>query len=204
MALVVCSMVFAAVSAFAMAMGRSWQITDSTQAGSLRASQIALRLQAELRGCDAVLNFHPGSLTNSGGDSASIFLWKNDADDAVSHVPDGQIQYSECTLIEFEPATSTTPGTIYVYHPDVLSSDPPIPTSLASDPGGIPSFKARCSRTPLATNVDGMAFAVQWATSTSQNALVEFQLRFVGHAQAAPMVRYGSVALRAPTKPPAT
>src|SRR3954469_9002094 len=109
MALVVCSMVFAAVLAFAMAMGRSWQITDSTQAGSLRASQIALRLQAELRGCDAVLNFHPGSLTNSGGDSASIFLWKNDADDAVSHVPDGQIQYSECTLIEFEPATSTTP-----------------------------------------------------------------------------------------------
>jgi hypothetical protein len=204
MALLVCSMVFAAVSAFAMAMGRSWQMTDAMQSGSLRASQIALRLQTELRGCDAVLYCNPGSLTNTGGGSAEILLWKNDAFDPSSGMPDGQIEYTECTLITYEPPNGTTPGTIYVYHPYALSTDPAIPTSLASDPGGIPAFKARCTRTPLATNVDGMAFSVQGATSGSQNALVEFQLSFVGDGQTAPKVRYGAVALRAPTTPPGT
>jgi hypothetical protein len=48
-----------------------------------------------------------------------------------------------------------------------------------------------------------MALSVQAASSTSQNALVEFRLSFLGNGQTAPMVRYGAVALRAPTTPPA-
>ena len=65
MGLVVCSLIFAAMAAFTLATGETWRSATTMQSGSLRASQIALRLQNELRGCEAVLCYQPGSLTDA-------------------------------------------------------------------------------------------------------------------------------------------
>src|SRR5436190_314486 len=109
--LLVCSLIFSAVASFSLAMGRSWEASQTSQASALRAGQIMLRLQKELQTAKAILYCQPGSLTNAAGVTpAQLFIWKTDKVDATTLVSDGKMQYSELELIEFTPPTSTATG----------------------------------------------------------------------------------------------
>jgi hypothetical protein len=203
MGLLVCSLIFSAVAAFSLAMGRSWQTSETTQASGLRTSQIMLRLQSELRGAKAVLYCQSGSLTSSTS-PAQLFIWKTDNVDATSQIPDGKMQYSELELIEFSPPTSTTTGTINTYqsHP-AAGADSEWYTSFCSTAAGVSSFKSGLTATTLATHIDGMTFNVQNQSSTTQAPVIETALLFKGNGQMPDKTRYGTVTLRSPANAPA-
>jgi hypothetical protein len=202
MGLLICSLIFSAVAAFSLAMGRSWQAAETTQASGLRTSQIMLRLQSELRGAKAVLYCRPGSLTDSSS-AAQLFVWKTDNVDATLKVPDQKMQYSELELIEFSPSTSTTTGTICTYqaHP-AAGADSEWFTSFCSTAAGVSSFKSGLTASTLATHIDGMTFNVQNQSSTTQAPVIEIALLFKGNGQMADKTRYGTATLRSPANAP--
>jgi Tfp pilus assembly protein PilW len=94
--IVVTSIVLAALGGFTTSVGQYWRTSDSAQSAFLAADMGVDRLNMLVRSAQmigsAVAN---GSLDNS-APAASCMLW---TDDNV----DGKIQYSEITLLQFDP-----------------------------------------------------------------------------------------------------
>jgi hypothetical protein len=155
------ALVIGATGAVLAAVADGWGASDAAMAGAVGARREVAAVERVLREAKLLGVVQPGSLTSTAGDRPAVMLWRDDAN------ADGQMQFAEVALIEFNPTEDATHGpTLRLWevrpttpatpaHADVV--DPSYLTG-ASAPD---DFKARVGVTwrPLASGVTAAQFA---------------------------------------------
>jgi hypothetical protein len=97
-AIVVISMVMLAVSTFVFGVAENWQQSDGAQSAFLAASGGVDRLNEMIRQAQRIDTNPMNGTSDNSGSPAACMLWTD------NYINDGLIQYSEMTLLKYDPA----------------------------------------------------------------------------------------------------
>jgi len=214
--LVITALVLGALSALWFAVAETWRRSSSSQATTLRASQVDARFEATFRQARYICQWTPGSISDSSAAPASCFFWRSDfwnaagnvnnAADFKTRVSDGLVQVGELALVEFDAASKR----VYIYQPKDPSAMDSGQRAAAgtvwtwadlSKSSNLSTFKSLTyvEKKVLSEGVSAAELNVPVTPSLS-GPIVEFTLSLTGSG--ATTTVYSTAALRAPSAQP--
>ena len=214
--LVITAIVIGALSSLWFAVGETWRKSSSSQGQTLRASQVAIRLEGNFRQAKYVCQLTAGSVTDTAVSPASAFFWRSDYWNAAgdvsnpaaftTDVADGVVEVAELALVEYDPAAQR----LYLYQPKDAAAMTTAERAAAgtvwtwadlSKSSNLTVFKglSYVQKKVLSEGIAGAAFNMP-AMKAGARPLIEFTLlmpRTGGNA-----VDYSAASLQAPSSRP--
>jgi prepilin-type N-terminal cleavage/methylation domain-containing protein len=194
------AIVLAALATVSYAVAVNWKQAAAVESSFVTSAQVQARLSQWFRGARSIGAYHQGSLT-AGGTDAAVFFWKSDETSVTYPSGDGQIQFNEIGLLEYDRNTEQ----LRLYEvsdwatwsaASQNSANALAGSTFITNTSNMDDFRQACpAHRVVMGNVTG--FVVHPLT-TGDRPLIEYVIK-VRDSGGSTATHYGTITLRAPT-----